>query len=273
LYGENQYLRGRTIRAASAQAPAQPLRKGLRLMRTAGLRTESHYSFFPQPHPFQSAFSDHATSESKRSICSFMAPPNKRQRQLKAIYDTRRKESALQGAEAQLFNDELIDGEPADFFFADMMQNDSSRIQDRMEDLLKWKTGAGFHLRAHYTGDSRTTKYRRRIEQAKRHEIVAGNKKIDEYFSKVHTSSPADDLMKLAISKLEAFNLESNNKRKQVSKKGNMSDFDLLRYLAVLRFLRLVERDSRSRVESSELVACVVFGKDGGSYRSRAFRD
>lgn len=75
-----------------------------------------------------------------------------------------------------------------------------------------------------------------------------------------------------AIVKLESLHLDSNNCRKQASSKPS-SSFDRLRLLAVLRFLRMLKKDPRSRVCSSERVAEVVFGKEGASYRSRTIRD
>ena len=75
-----------------------------------------------------------------------------------------------------------------------------------------------------------------------------------------------------AIEKLESLQLGNNNCRKQAVCK-DMNSFDLLRSLAVLRFLRMVKQDARSRVSSSQMVSEVVFGKEGASYRSRTIRD
>jgi hypothetical protein len=67
--------------------------------------------------------------------------------------------------------------------------------------------------------------------------------------------------------------LESNNGRKNKALDADHNSFELLRRLAVLRFLRLVQADHRSRVASSEVIASVVFGKEGFSYRARSIRD
>jgi hypothetical protein len=75
-----------------------------------------------------------------------------------------------------------------------------------------------------------------------------------------------------AIANLEAMNLQGNNARKQKSLR-EMNRFDSLRLLAILRFFRMIKRDERSRIESSQLVADVVFGKSGASYRARTIRD
>lgn len=91
-------------------------------------------------------------------------------------------------------------------------------------------------------------------------------------------SAPSDyqseerDTIDLAIAKLESMNLDSNNARKQSGCK-DLSRFELLRLLAILRFFRMVKNNQRSRIESSGLVAEVVFGKSGASYRARTIRD
>ena len=67
--------------------------------------------------------------------------------------------------------------------------------------------------------------------------------------------------------------LDGNSARKQAVLKNISSPFDTLRLLAVFRFLRMIEKNPRSRVSSSKLVAEVVFGKSGASYRSRTIQD
>lgn len=67
-------------------------------------------------------------------------------------------------------------------------------------------------------------------------------------------------------------NIDGTNARKQTACKG-LSEFECLRLLAVLRFLQMTKSNARSRISSSELVAEVVFGKTGASYRSRTIRD
>lgn len=75
-----------------------------------------------------------------------------------------------------------------------------------------------------------------------------------------------------AVAKLESMNLDGKNAKNQTASR-NVRQFDSLRLLATLRFLRMLKRDSRSRIQSSELVAEVVFGKSGASYRARTIRD
>jgi hypothetical protein len=85
----------------------------------------------------------------------------------------------------------------------------------------------------------------------------------------VETFSP----IQVAIDQLQSLNFERNNKRKSRPFDTLQNCFDLLRNLGALRFLRLVQEEGRTRVVSSELVASVVFGKHGASYRARSNRD
>ena len=80
------------------------------------------------------------------------------------------------------------------------------------------------------------------------------------------------DQIDVAIAKLESMNLDGNNEKKQKASK-NLTRFDSLRLLAILRFLRMIKSNPRSRIESSGRIAEVVFGKSGASYRSRTIRD
>jgi hypothetical protein len=202
-----------------------------------------------------------------------MAPPTKRQRQLKQLSELHRSRRSLlqldEGDESDVQN-------CPEFLFADMLENDVETIDKRICDLIKWKPGSGNHLRSVYQNDSRTTLYRRGLEKEKRHQSMAGCKPINNYFKPVETSTPRlvqEDPLKLAIAKLESFNLESSNQSKQSITRKLFTTFDCLRLLSVLRYLRLIDADRNSKISSSELVASVVFGKDGASYRARTIRD
>ena len=150
-----------------------------------------------------------------------------------------------------------------DFFFEDMMNRDNDLIEKRLGDLIKWKPGAGSHLRNCYHKDSRTTIYRRNLEKKKSSEIMAGSKTIDMYFSNSHSTDLAvahnnstvsiatpNTQTAAAIARLESLNLESNCRRTERSLKS-YSQFDRLRLLAILRFLRMITNNPKSRVASS----------------------
>ena len=76
----------------------------------------------------------------------------------------------------------------------------------------------------------------------------------------------------MAISKLEAMNLDKNNSKRQKNCK-NLTRFDYLRLLAILKYFRMVKDIPRRRIESSQMVADMFFGKSGASYRARTIRD
>src|SRR5690348_3872022 len=67
---------------------------------------------------------------------------------------------------------------------------DVSDIADATESLLKWKHGAGKHLRSVYTKDSRTTLWRKKKEKAAKLASVANVPKISSFFTRV---SPQQD--------------------------------------------------------------------------------
>jgi hypothetical protein len=75
-----------------------------------------------------------------------------------------------------------------------------------------------------------------------------------------------------AIANLKSMNLDVNNTKKQTGCK-NISLFDSLRHLAVLRFLQMLKDNPRNRVRTSEAVADAVFRKSGASYRAHTIRD
>jgi hypothetical protein len=75
-----------------------------------------------------------------------------------------------------------------------------------------------------------------------------------------------------AIATLKSMNLDVNNTKKQTGCK-NISVFDSLRLLAVLRFLQMLKDNPRNKVRASGAVADVMFRKSGASYRARTIRD
>lgn len=198
-----------------------------------------------------------------------MGRQGKRQRHLSALRQAKKQEMSAIQVEEELCDEEV--NESAEFYFADMMENNADVIEERMESLIQWSS-AGNDFRSGYLGNSRTTQYRRRIEKQKRHDAVIGCRKIDNYFARTVPAASVPepiDLVTVAITKLESFSLESNNR----SVRNNFTSFDCLRHLAVLRYLQLVKASPHSKVASSEAVANVVFGKEGASYRSRSIRD
>ena len=212
-----------------------------------------------------------------------MAPPNKRQRQLKHFQEQKRIDRAVAVVTAELVDDP--EESEHDFFFEVMMNREIDLIGKRLGDLIKRKPGAGSHLRNCYHKDSRTTIYSRNLEKKKSSEIMAGSKTIDMYFSNSHSTDLAvahnnstvsiatpNTQTAAAIAGLESLNQESNCRRIERSLKS-YSQFERLRLLAILRFLRMITNNPKSRVASLQQIAEVVFGKEGASYRARTIRD
>lgn len=198
-----------------------------------------------------------------------MGRQGKRQRHLNVLLQAKKNAISVARADFEL-QEERVDVSD-EFYFADMMESKTDVIEERMESLLRWNS-AGNDFRSGYSGDSHTTKYRRRVEKQNRHEAVIDCRKIDSYFARIVPAASVPepvDSVSVAITKLESFSLESNNK----SIRNNFSLFDSLRLLAILRYLRLLKANPCSKISASEAVASVIFGKDGGSYRSRTIRD
>ena len=164
------------------------------------------------------------------------------------------------------------------------MHRDEKLIGQRLEHLIRWKPGAGSHLRNCYFKDSRTTIYRRNLDKKRNQDLMARSKTIDMYCTKSQSQVTSDDCDKIlakqessasisiSISKLESLNLESSNVRADRTLKA-YSQFDRLRSLAVLRFLRTITENHKSRISSSQHIAEILFGKNGFSYRARTIRD
>lgn len=202
-----------------------------------------------------------------------MVRPSKRRLHLERLQEAKRARREADGIAI-----ELIDGathvEEDEFFFADNIDRDEELIQQRWDELIKWRPGADNHIRCVYNKDSRTTLYRRKIELDKRIKSVADCRKIDSYFARTNDDVPdtSVNLVNRAIDKLKALNVESNNTRK-LSVTKEFSTFDRLRLLAVLRLLQCLTNDHRNKHRSSEMIANVLFGKSGASYRARTIRD
>jgi hypothetical protein len=162
-----------------------------------------------------------------------MAPPNKRQRQLRQLQEEHRAKRAYIQADNELLDDtEPMGAIETQFFFADMIATDDTTIERRMSELLRWKPGAGSHLRSVYTGNSRTTAYRHRLQAEKLQRSSAGCMTIDNFFPRT-VSSPSqasiEAPIKLAIQTLESYNLGSNNQADQSIYKVGFTPFKSFR--------------------------------------------
>lgn len=143
--------------------------------------------------------------------------------------------------------------------------------------------------KAGYRGDSRTTNWRKRIEENKKKEEAKTIEPITNFFSKKMTPSEAlvdsitlpsivetpiiqkikfnEEILKEATKKLEEICMVQRN-----SKKNNytVENFEYLRHLGVLRYFQLL-LDGGKKVESSESVARMIFDK--GDYVATCLRN
>jgi hypothetical protein len=197
------------------------------------------------PRRVKNLFAGHLFCDAACSLHLDMAPPNKRQRHLKQLQEQKRIDRTVATVTAELVDapdDSLSDN---DFFFEGMMDRDPELIEKRLEDLIKWKSGAGSHLRNCYHKDSRITIYRRNREKKKSAEIMARSKTIDMYFTKSNSTdltvadqnstvsiAPPSTQIAAAIAKLESLNLESNCRRTERSLKiySQLTGFAFLQF-------------------------------------------
>ena len=143
-----------------------------------------------------------------------------------------------------------------------------------VEQLLVWKEGAGSVLRPVYTGDSRTTLWRRENKKQRRHSSVKDVPSITKYFpvvenDRVDKNTP-EDIISLSIEKLNTeINVSPNaiieNKNKSTSK------WDLLRKIAVRHYLQSVV-SRQPKIESSEKIASFLFPDRNAVHSGRLIR-
>jgi len=100
-----------------------------------------------------------------------MAPPNKRQRQLRRLLDAKKDSREIRCVELELEDDvQTVIGD--DDFDIDGMVLDQELVRSRWEDLIKWNPAAEHSMRSAYTGDSRATKYRKLKDKEQRHPLL-----------------------------------------------------------------------------------------------------
>ena len=145
--------------AASAQPPAQPLLPCLLLW--SQLKPPDQTSSFP---------------------LFVMAPPNKRQRQIRRLTDEKKQRLRIEQVNIELCDDIVVADEIE--FGLDGILSNTVCLNKRLEDLLKWNPAAERSLRAAYTGDSRATLFRKMKDKQMRHHSVADCPKIDTFFKR-----------------------------------------------------------------------------------------
>ena len=163
---------------------------------------------------------------------------------------------------------------------------------------LQWQKCAGSHLRKAYNGTGRSTVFARKAILKKRQQIMLGSRPLTSYFARQSStiSDPSPNVtetsgdttcaspsldgseeivetssLEIAIQRLnDIFTMRNNS---IMERRCHHSKFDHIRYVCILRFLESIQKNPRSRVESSRTIAKTVYGDNrGGEYRSRCIR-
>jgi hypothetical protein len=179
------------------------------------------------------------------------------------------------------------------YLSSDLSEND---LNDWEKNFLEWNAKAEKKkLRAVYNGDSRTTEWRRNKMKQAREASVKNVPKISSFFKKDDFSPVFDseqgqkrngclfseemateihDSMTIeqAIFALtELTNITSN--AKQAKKSANVSKFDLIRYMAILSYLKIQQCDKNvGKMKASRDVAAALFPKRKMNGTSRRIR-
>lgn len=111
-----------------------------------------------------------------------MAPPNKRQRQIRRLTDERQERLRNKQAESEL-QDGVVAADDIEFGLDGIISN-PVLLNSRLENLLQWNPSAERSMRSAYVGTSRATKFRQLKEKRIRHLSVADCPKIDTFFTR-----------------------------------------------------------------------------------------
>ena len=179
------------------------------------------------------------------------------------------------------------------YLSSDLSENDLNEFEDNV---LKWnKKAEKKRFRAVYHGDSRTTAWRKNQKKKAREDSVKNVPKISSFFksslssqvlvddedqegseyqevedmaTETRDSMTIDDAI-LALTELT--NITPNVK--QAKRSVNISKFDLIRYMAIMSYLKLQQTDtSVGKMKASREVAVALFPKRGVSGTSRRIR-
>lgn len=194
-----------------------------------------------------------------------MAPKNRRWKQLKAA-----REAQAQKRHKLSEVDPLEDNVNVHFLTDD--EEDEDCIAGIETSILQWREGAGKRLRATYTGNSRTTEWRKKKAQEAKISCMSNAPKITQYFRPVKTpptvsehqisgertvlseAEPEKLSVEEALQKLSLITDLSNSRVKEKSL-NTMTKFDFVRYLAIENYLLLLKKKSGKVIASIEVAA------------------
>ena len=152
---------------------------------------------------------------------------------------------------------------------------------------LVWKAGAGSHLRAVYSGSSRTSKWR--LEKHKNALLLSAtsSRKITEFFTPNENTADAVELsseesrvqqtkMPLADALILLQKFTGLRCNAQVEKRlSGVSKYDFLRYLAIEKYLQLLHNGNGSsrKMSASIAIASEHFPKQNCEHQARKIRN
>lgn len=237
---------------------------------------------------------DSVTSASilKREFVQFsvMAPLSKQKRHLKRVAVLLRKPPS--GSQPSGLHDAVeimpctteSSSNPIDDEFEAIDENLDSWVEcfdeTQIDDIcakswLQWKEGAGKQFRKVYDGTGRSSQFAKRAEKKRRENVMSQSRNLHSYFGPAVTSlehCPEEDSeqheavpeetssfsVNAAIEKLQSIVRITSSKRAE--KQTPDTKFEVLRHLAVLRFLQKIQENPRSRVSASKNIAEQIFG-------------
>lgn len=160
----------------------------------------------------------------------------------------------------QSSNDEEI------LFINDEFPDDYVEIDDALAAVskLSWKDGAGSSIRPVYTGDSRTTRWRRELKKQRRHESVKNVAKITTFFSRAQheqapmlTFEPITISIETAIQKLD--NEIDISPNMQLERRNiNTSKWEFIQKLAIRNYLQTLS-EKKPKKASAQTIAEMLF--------------
>ena len=211
-----------------------------------------------------------------------MAPRNRRWKQLKAAREAlpqkKHGPSEVDPSEGNV-----------DLHFLTDDEEDEDCIAGIEKSILQWREGAGKHLRATYTGSSRTTEWRKKKAKEARVSSMSNAHKITQYFRPVQAPpTVSDHLMsgernvvlseldpqpeKLSVEEaLQKLSLLTNLSHSREKEKGlnTMTKFDFVRYLAIENYFILLKKKTGKVMASMEVAASHFRHRKSGSQARR----
>ena len=203
-----------------------------------------------------------------------MAPRTKRRQQVRKAITARWNNVQEGDIEVQHETVELFDDSHW------MEEVDEDIASNAVPIFLKWSNQAMKHLpgKCPYTSESRTTKWRRANEAAKRIASAHGTLPITQFFNRGPPTPVANDYddgdSHIAMTLMQCLDKLSTDHvaRTSSNKKYDIvSNYDHLRYLSIQRYFLLIKDNNLGKMEASRQ-ACLIMSSRPRDYLSRCIR-